>query len=496
MFLQNCTYYAARPPEKQTTGPMDNPVVLYSLLNANSTVNCDGITKFWVRNLSISSQASYCVSFTKKAIATGTMGVDFFEQDGLNSGLDFNLIASAYQNTIYPSLVSAFGEPSDVNKDKKVIILTLDILESASTGSSSGFVAGFVDPKNFEADDPSNVLRSNAAEILYMDGKELVDKKKKTASGDPDPFLATIAHEMQHLIRYQYGKGKDNVWIDEGTSEVSSDISGYGPQKDRISCFKGSLTSSCADTGVQGTSPFTWSGSLKNYAYSYAFVRYLFYAADSTSATDNTNRLTFLKNTVQGGTDGVRASTPQNLMHVFRSTKQYTDNKASVPADSSTDEVLFEHMMISFFGQAAGATDLSATNVFINGTGTDLSSYKTIFPLSYSTTYYPLPSGIENLNFYKSLSATSGATLSPGFMYVNSQTSTGASSATTVNLSSSHIIMNPSSTGSGVAPSIQSKDLNTEADHPIHLEDGATCITPHLILDDQKKPDFSRKLLF
>lgn len=233
----------------------------------SQTSGCNpGNGGFWVRNLSTNSQSTYCLSSSLVASSTN---VDLYVQTGLSTNLSYSNIVSAFETNIFPIAKDAFGAPSDINRDGKVTILILDIKDGAT--ATSGFVAGYVDPVNFYTDNSASTIRSNQREILFMDGAELLKlRDKDLASGKPDTFLSTLAHELQHLIRYQYSQGTDDTWIDEGTSEVTSDLTGYGPQTARMSCFKGDANSSSSCSGGIGStstgspSLFKWSSSLKN----------------------------------------------------------------------------------------------------------------------------------------------------------------------------------------------------------------------------------------
>ena len=81
--------------------------------------------------------------------------------------------------------------------------------------------------------------RSNEEDMLYMDIYPSIINSKN--------FLATMAHEYQHLLQFSYRYreqlSQEYTWLDEGISEVSSDISGYGPQTSRLKYGDNSLSS-------------------------------------------------------------------------------------------------------------------------------------------------------------------------------------------------------------------------------------------------------------
>ena len=487
--FQSCTYYALNPPKSKNSSLLDNQLLLFALIYTINNSSCGGNGKFWIRDLTSSTGSTYCVDSNLVGSANGA---EFYLDKNLNSSiLDFSSIVSEYNNKIYPALNNAFGSPSDINKDGKVIILTTDIKDGST--ANSGFVAGFVDPLNFSKDVQGSVARSNAMEILYMDGAELITKRTSALkNGDPDPYLATVAHEMQHLIRFQYSKGGDATWIDEGTSEVSSDLSGYGPQSDRIKCFRGDTSYSICSSnpiGIQGTSPFNWGSTLRNYAYSYAFMRYIYLASGSNS----TQRNTFLQSSVVG-INNFRASTSDGLMEVFKTSSAYINNNGSTALGSNSSS-MFTKLFIYFFGRSQDFTSFSNTDVFIAGSGTDLTSVNTNFPLNYST--YTLPSGITNLRFLNSTSTAVPTTLSPGTVYLRSGSvssgslpSTTASYMNSSNGATGYLVMNPSGSGSNLSGSILSSG------EEIELHEGINCITPNLFIREVRTRSHDHRYLF
>ena len=206
-----------------------NLLTLLSIASLQNRCNPNN-GSFWVRNLTLSSQSSYCVYST---LVASSANMNLYVENGLSTNLNYTDVANAFESNIFPVEKSAFGAPSDINNDGKITVLILDIRDGAT--ASSGFVAGFVDPASFFSDTPLFSIRSNQREILFMDGVELLRlRDKDLLNGKPDIFLSTLAHELQHLIRFQYSEGGDDTWIDEGTSEVSSDLTGYGPQNSRL----------------------------------------------------------------------------------------------------------------------------------------------------------------------------------------------------------------------------------------------------------------------
>lgn len=109
------------------------------------------------------------------------------------------------------------GSPPDIDGNGKVIILILDINDDYDAASNPAFVAGYFD----QADQliPSHRQASgNFGDLLYIDSNP-----GKLGSS---LILSTAAHELQHLINYNYDTNED-PWLNEGLSEYASLLTGY-----------------------------------------------------------------------------------------------------------------------------------------------------------------------------------------------------------------------------------------------------------------------------
>ncbi len=179
-------------------------------------------------------------------------------------------LIAAFENNIVPIEHVWFAKPTDIDRNGKVILLLLDIQDGYDEGSSTGYIAGYFDPYNNYSDAQVSALgkgyHSNEAEMLYLD--------TYPADINDTSFYATLAHEYQHLL--QFGKyfrreqlDPEPTWVDEGLSEIASDLTGYGPQVGRAHTLRTALlygTSLTKEPDIFG---------LENYAMSYLYFRYL-----------------------------------------------------------------------------------------------------------------------------------------------------------------------------------------------------------------------------
>jgi hypothetical protein len=192
-------------------------------------------------------------------IAEGKLNVEFAEE-----------VAAEFDNKIYSKITGAFGGPAtDFDKNGRVIILLLDIIEEDTT---YGYTAGY-----FYYPDLYNYSNSNRAEMLYINYKY----------PGSNNFYSTMAHELQHLINcslHLYGDEMD-LWIDEGLASAAEYLyKGDHQQNDpngRVSWF----INDEQGTIREGNNFFIWDGSwenngaksdlLSNYATAYLFFQWL-----------------------------------------------------------------------------------------------------------------------------------------------------------------------------------------------------------------------------
>ncbi|TGK83260.1 peptidase MA family protein [Leptospira noumeaensis] len=344
----------------------------YALL-ANNCTNGSGI---WARDLTTNS--SVCV--TVDLVISGT-NVEVYKERSLSLSYDLIKFGRDFDSITFPKLISTFGAPSDIDGNGKVKILVMDIRDGAT--ANSAYVAGYFDPVNYFPDIIISRLRSNYAEVLYLDGKELI----AALTYDPNAFASTAAHEFQHLLRYprmRAANQTDELWINEGTSEVASDIAGYGPQNSRMDCYSGVNDSRCPD-GINGVSLLDWDSTsndvLKQYSFAYVFMRYLY----DISGTNDTQRQNFFKETVIGES-GTRANSTGNLISLFRNTTYAPNFDASLLGNGNSDVFFRTYALLSaqsFLGSNPNLTAVEqVTSDGASASTINLAGALTRYPLS------------------------------------------------------------------------------------------------------------------
>ncbi|MDQ6828131.1 MAG: hypothetical protein M3081_04615 [Gemmatimonadota bacterium] len=147
-----------------------------------------------------------------------------FSTDQLNG------FGQLFDQTLYAIDVAAFGPPSDIDGNSRLIVLlspTVNSLTPAAQCASQGFIAGFFDGFDLS----STSTNSNQGEIYFG----LVPDPGATVSctHSVSSLLniapATFLHELQHLINFSQhaiarGGAGEEGWLDEGLSLVAEEL--------------------------------------------------------------------------------------------------------------------------------------------------------------------------------------------------------------------------------------------------------------------------------
>ncbi|MDQ6827758.1 MAG: hypothetical protein M3081_02715, partial [Gemmatimonadota bacterium] len=149
---------------------------------------------------------------------------DGFSPDQLNG------FGQLFDQTLFPLGVNAFGPPSDIDGNGRLIVLlspTANALTPAAQCNTNGFIAGFFDGFDLS----STSADSNQGEIYFG----LVPDPSATVSCAHSVASlvriapATFLHELQHLISFSqhviahHGNGEEG-WLDEGMSIVAEEL--------------------------------------------------------------------------------------------------------------------------------------------------------------------------------------------------------------------------------------------------------------------------------
>ncbi len=150
------------------------------------------------------------------------------------SATEFQEIATEFDNLIYPTDVSYFGTPLDLDANSRIIILyTPEVNKLTPVGNPTGFVGGF-----FFAGDlfpASSCPQTNRAELFYVlapDPDGTINGNKRTTADVRQGTRGTIAHEFQHMInaseriRHPVTTELEAIWLDEALAHFAEDLNG------------------------------------------------------------------------------------------------------------------------------------------------------------------------------------------------------------------------------------------------------------------------------
>lgn len=131
-------------------------------------------------------------------------------------------IVNEWDGRSFPSVVSHFGDPPDVDGDNHIYILLSPELNDGSETSPGGTYGYFYSRDQY----PKSVGNpySNYKDIIYLNSAFLVSG----TSNDVFEFLATLPHEFQHMVHFNYKGSYDNITFNEGCSMIAEMYAGYG----------------------------------------------------------------------------------------------------------------------------------------------------------------------------------------------------------------------------------------------------------------------------
>ncbi|MGH7515008.1 MAG: hypothetical protein ACREOQ_19045 [Gemmatimonadales bacterium] len=135
-----------------------------------------------------------------------------------------------FDQTFYPLDLDAFGNPSDIDQNGRVIVLLSPVVNQLTSDldcASQGYIAGFFTGFDLTSSDTS----ANHGEVFYSvvpdpHGTLSCPHSVDVLLGDvPSVFL----HELQHLINYSqhvlvHGGSAEDGWLDEGLSLVAQEL--------------------------------------------------------------------------------------------------------------------------------------------------------------------------------------------------------------------------------------------------------------------------------
>jgi hypothetical protein len=236
----------AAPPQRASLAPAATPALHEIVRARESALALERAAP--PEPLQSAAHRSFCVvpglDFARHlrkpaTLAISTAHADVYLDDddlGEYEGSVLEPLAQAFEERVWPSITSTFGEPPDVDGNGKVLVLLTHELGLRLNG---GWLIGYfgnADLVRSRDDSPDcSGGGSNHGEIVYLNDPHAGGENGYAAQ---DLFArvypATIAHELQHLLNF-WGRcvarscdRPEETWINEALSKIAEDLAGYG----------------------------------------------------------------------------------------------------------------------------------------------------------------------------------------------------------------------------------------------------------------------------
>jgi hypothetical protein len=202
-------------------------------VSAASVPSLGDTLTYKVPNPNASNACSDYTSVKAVVEAVGEHGIlvqDVNAPGGGFDSADFSAIAAEFDDIIYPTDITHFGNPSDIDGNGHVVLLYTPVVNSATKRGSASVTQGFF----FGGDlfPTGTCAQSNLAEIFYLIVPDPTGKfsDRRTADGVRENTRGTIAHEFQHMInlgvRIREDAPDEDTWLNEGLSHFAEEIVG------------------------------------------------------------------------------------------------------------------------------------------------------------------------------------------------------------------------------------------------------------------------------
>ena len=143
--------------------------------------------------------------------------------NGLSTG-QYQELGRTFDDPIHGAVTGAFGAPSDIDGNSKVVILLTPVVNELTPRNSSGFIAGFF--YGCDLVSRSVCSGSNGGEIFYTltadPGGQFGDARSVQLVLRSLPPV--LGHEFQHMIHFGQRKSTDALWLSEGLAHHAEDI--------------------------------------------------------------------------------------------------------------------------------------------------------------------------------------------------------------------------------------------------------------------------------
>lgn len=277
---------------------------------------------------------------------------------------EFASIATTFDTLVDPIDRGAFGDPTDIDGNGRIVIFYSRVVNELTPTASEGVVEGFFNPRDLFPNTASGGLQacagSNVAEMFYLivpDPAGTINSNVRTKSDVRRSTISVVAHEYQHLInssRRLYitdANDFEEVWLNEGLSHIAEELifyrtSGLSSRSNldgnaivasqrRVDAFNEHQIGNFGRYRLflrrpETNSPYAANDSLANRGAIWSFLRY---AADRKAANDGTI-WQLLVNSRTTGIANLTAAFGTDILPWFRdwSISVYTDDRVATAA--------------------------------------------------------------------------------------------------------------------------------------------------------------------
>lgn len=304
------------------------------------------------------NRAAHVVAVSNRAIVVA----DDANPSGGFTNAEYASIATTFDTLVDPLDRNAFGDPTDIDGNGRVILFYTRTVNELTPANSEGVVEGFFNPRDLFPTQASSTLQgcagSNFAEMFYLlvpDPTGTINSNVRTKAVVTQSSIAVVAHEYQHLInasrRIYVNNAEDfeEVWMNEGLSHIAEELlfyrtSGLQPRtnldataitasQSRVDAFNQHQVGNFGRyieflKKPELSSPYADNDSLSNRGAVWSFLRY---AADRKATSDGTVWRD-LVNSPSIGMVNLNQVFGSDVMSWFRdwSVSVYTDDKVAV----------------------------------------------------------------------------------------------------------------------------------------------------------------------
>jgi hypothetical protein len=286
-------------------------------------------------NVNATDPCSNAIYHPARVVAIGAKALIL--NDTLNpkpgfSTADYQRFAARFDTLVYPMDVTAFGEPTDIDKNGHIAIVFTRAVNELTPRSSSSYVGGLTFSRDLFPQigtaRASACAASNEGEFFYLmapDPNGTINGNRRTNAFVDSNSTGVIAHEFVHLInasRKLYVNTAapkfEDKWLDEGLAHIAEELlfyreSGLAPRSNinyqtlvssarirnaylnDMAGNRGRLTEYLVSPTT--TSPYRAGDSLSTRGAAWSLLRYL---ADRTSSSDGDVWARLVNNTAVG----------------------------------------------------------------------------------------------------------------------------------------------------------------------------------------------------